>query len=415
MKFKRTAVAFCFVVVSCIGWAETRYGKLELKGGQSEEVTIHGILVYFVGTEEISSYNVDVAPGQTCTWDVEIDDQNCDRVEYWSQKIASKVGQSLIFNESGQGDYRLNTVLALGYAGNAVPVNRITVDGAYPLPDGAKTVWRGTDAELTASLYREGVDKVVSAVNSTAGASSGGASSGDPAADSDREVVATATKQANQLTDFTDLTPSVSKVGMESSGQDASSEVQALFPSQPSPLGYELSGGAPDLTITLPARFGGKTFDLNPFKAERFADVCSWIRQATAWATLVTLGVWCWSQMSEWVRGISTLPQAKGNPVVGGTGAQATALAAASMITAVTVVSITALVGWSFGDINFAAIINMATTNPMATVPAGVYWMLDHVVPVATVLSALVARLTFNLYAASVFAGTARAVSYIVP
>jgi len=200
-----------------------------------------------------------------------------------------------------------------------------------------------------------------------------------------------------------------------SAGVAAKSAVQALYGQGITGLSISTDNGAPDLTVSMPSAFGGATFDFNPFSNARFAAVCSWFRTATAWLVLVLLGTYIWSQVAEWTRGFSTIRQASGNAVLGGTGAQATALVAAGLMTVAVVVSITAILAWSMGDITLTFIKASALTNPLSGIPSGVFWMLNQVLPVTTIISAAVARMSFNMYAAPLFAGCAAVVRFIVP
>jgi len=177
----------------------------------------------------------------------------------------------------------------------------------------------------------------------------------------------------------------------------------------------ELEKESAILAVEMPESFGGKTFNMNPFSNDRFATICSWFRQATAWLALVTLGVWVWMQIREWLGVFSGVQQAKGNPVAGGTGAQATAFVAAGLMTAAIVTGVTGLLAWTFGDISLPAIRSAAMTNPLTTLPAQAAWMLDQLFPVATLVSCLIARLSFNMYAAPLFATCQAVVRFIVP
>jgi len=204
--------------------------------------------------------------------------------------------------------------------------------------------------------------------------------------------------------------------GAGSAGGAAKSQAEGLYGSRPTGLGYTLSSsGEPSLSVTMPIAFGGATFDLNPFQSDRLKSVTDWFRVGMIWLTLATLGVWIWTQLAEWTRGLSTIQQAKGNAVIGGTGAQATALVAAGLITAAVVVATTALLGWAFGSINVPALVATVTENPVATMAAGAFWMLDQVFPVATMIAALVARMTFQMFSATLFAGVAAVIRFVVP
>jgi len=111
----------------------------------------------------------------------------------------------------------------------------------------------------------------------------------------------------------------------------------------------------------------------------------------------------------------SPAPQAKGNTILAGTGGQATALVAAGLLSVIVVASITALFAWGFDSLSMSGMRTLSATNPMGGMAAGAYWMLNTVFPVATLLSCLLARASFNLYASTIFAGCAAAARFVVP
>lgn len=200
-----------------------------------------------------------------------------------------------------------------------------------------------------------------------------------------------------------------------SSGASAGSSAAAIFGSPPVATSIDDSGTAPDLTIKLPPEFGGSTVDMNPFRSDRFGPAASWFRAAMVWLVLTVLGAWVWSQVADWTRGFSTMKQARGNTVLAGTGAQATALVAAGLITVAVVVGATALMSWSFGEISFSLIRTVSLRNPLVGLAGGALWMLNNLFPVATIVTALVARMSFNMFAAPLFATAAAAVRFVIP
>jgi len=263
---------------------------------------------------------------------------------------------------------------------------------------------------LDKTTYKQGVDKLEVAIK---------ASEKQRKADADLlkkavEDLSDENQKAINEAAFAALEANPEIIGMQSAGSSAASSVTAGLPSAPSGKGYSLSpGGSPVFAIADP--FSGQEYDLNPLQNDGIAAAVSWFRQAVAWLALVTFAGWVWTQIAEWTRGISTLPQAKGNPVVAGTGAQATALLAAGLMTTAIIAGTVALFAWSFDDINIPALVSATTTNPMATIPAGAFWMLDQFFPVATLITVIVARMAFNIYASSVFAATAAVVRFVVP
>jgi hypothetical protein len=169
------------------------------------------------------------------------------------------------------------------------------------------------------------------------------------------------------------------------------------------------------MAVTFPAAFGGGTFNFNPFTSDRLLGVSHWFRFAVQWLVLVTLGAALWKDMGEWVRGLSTMRQAQGNTIAAGTGAQATALVAAGLITAAVVVCTAGLMAWSFGDVSFAAIRSMAVSSPLLGMPAAALGMLSEILPVATIVSCAIARYSFRFFGASLFATCSAIVRFIVP
>jgi hypothetical protein len=169
------------------------------------------------------------------------------------------------------------------------------------------------------------------------------------------------------------------------------------------------------LKVQFPAAFGGATVDLNPFSHSGLLTVAHWFREACRWLALVLLGVYLWQEMGTMVQGFSTMRQAQGNAVLGGTGAQATALVAAGLITAAVVVAMTALMSWSFGELSFAAVSAVASTSPMIGLPAAAVGMLSEVLPVSTIIGCALARYSFKFYATGLFATCAAVVRFVVP
>jgi len=280
--------------------------------------------------------------------------------------------------------------------GNAVTVTAVPVGPAtaVPAPGGGGTIWVNppSGGGLTDTAYREGVDRLRDGLGKTKEVTEGimaakGRAEGEGSSD-------------NQA----------------AGGAAAKTQAQNVIGSAPSGLGYTVSGGtAPSMTFQLSQRMGGQTFDFNPFQSGRFADVAAWFRLAMQWLCLALLAVWVWREMGQWIRATTTVPQAKGNPVVAGTGAQATALVAAGLMTAAIIIALTALLAFGFGGITFSSLAGAITTNPLSGLAAGSVWLLDQLFPLATMLACFVARIAFQIYASAIFAGCAAVVRFVVP
>lgn len=170
-----------------------------------------------------------------------------------------------------------------------------------------------------------------------------------------------------------------------------------------------------DFSISLPATMGGITIDADPFRADRLGPVISWFRGAVAWLTLAIFGVWVFQETKRVVMGVPLLSQAKGNAVVGGTGGQATAFAAAAIITATMATAVVGIVGFTFGDISFNYLTTIIASNPMAGMPAQSAWMLLQVFPVMTMIAALVGRITFNTWVMFYYSIAAAVIKFVTP
>jgi len=398
--------------LTCTVLADPVYTRLEVTAAAGSDSVINCYLSLRWEGEEIGTLPFGVQSGETVAFDYSWNSAAADSAVLYAAKTATKVGQSFV--GAGTGEYYEVGRVAFQYAEANRPTCKFLVYGSQVLPDGQKTVWAGTDTTLTAELYREGVDKLIAA---TAGGTAGlGAAAGGGGGGTQSELLATATIQANQLTDFTDMTPSVSLSGMQYAGATAGGELAALIPVPPSATPFEVPVGvAPLLAVTMPESFGGGTFDLNPWQAGRFADISSWFRTAVGWLALVLLGVDLWRQLGEWMRGFSSIQQARGNAIVGGTGAQATSLVAAGLITAVCVVLVTGLVGFAVDGVSMIGHLDLAAAGPFIAIPAAVFWMLDQMFPVALLCTALLARLYFPMYGAGLYATAMSVVRFVVP
>jgi len=264
--------------------------------------------------------------------------------------------------------------------------------GAVAAPTGTGgSVWVSAPSGggLNDTTYREGVNKLFDVVNR------GG-------------VVGDATVAAKGAGES-------ATSGMGSAGGTAKTAVQAAMPGVPSAATMGGDGTAPAMGLVLGQSMGGYTFDVNPFSSNRFDTLASWFRAAVTWATLLLFGKWVWEQMGGWIRGFSLSPQAKGNPVVAGTGAQATALVAAGLITTAVIGGVTAIVGFAFGEITIPAVTSAVGSNPFAAMPAGSLYLLNKWFPLGIICTALLARVTFNLYASTIFGGVSTLIRFVVP
>lgn len=298
--------------------------------------------------------------------------------------------------------------------------------------DERKTVWETSDSSLTADLFREGIDKVITfqATSASAGTNVSISNAGRNMTGNNSDDVAAiqnGLKNGTAGAQYTDVVSNglgggsgfldfmISKAEEKSAAELAPIE-SAIPGGVPGSLGYDVTGGsAPSIfDISFGPKLGGVTINMNPFTEARLGGVASAFRQALAWLTLMLLGIWVWRELDRNTKQIGCAPQAKGNTYAG-TGGQLTSTLAAVLISAVVVVFFTALVSWAFGDITFSSIRASMTTNPMSGFSEGAMYCLDKLFPIATMISALVARLAWHMYSVPLFVGAQAIVRFINP
>lgn len=302
------------------------------------------------------------------------------------------------------------------------------------IQDADKSVWTPSDPENTATdgTMKQGFDKTVSALDAinstlkeinaktgTGGTGGGGTGTGEFSDAGTHERLDTANShleklvaQADEMKELKEETPSSSD--MTNAGNAAKSDAESVVTQVTGRSGYA-SGAQPNLTVTLPAAFGGKVFDMNPFQSGRFSTICAWIKGAIAWLCIIGWAIWAWGEVKEnFVIGLLA-PQAKGNAVLGGTGGQITALAAAAAITVALGAFFLAMLGKFSGDWSIGSIALMATSDPMIGLGAGALWMIEQIIPVATVLGTFVFRLVFKTACIKLVLGVAAVIRFIVP
>jgi len=269
-------------------------------------------------------------------------------------------------------------------------------------PESLKTLWKVPDTALTADLFREGVDKIVAgsySAGSTAGSDDGG-SGGSKTEQLSDLVLDTYTNPQNIASN---AAFNLSRLDAEALRESAKEEISALLPSATSSIDHSAPSGGSAAFLTITEPFTGRQVNFNPFTEARFLGIATWFRYATQWLALMLLGLWVFNEFKHFIFALSTARQASGNPVVGGTGAQGTALLNAGLITASVVVAITALLAFSFNGLNIPSLLTNAGTNPLLGFAANSYWFLDQVFPLTTILACFVARFMFLVAGNAIF------------
>lgn len=293
-----------------------------------------------------------------------------------------------------------------------------------------KGVWSsaGTTAGLSDSAYKEGVDKTTAAlakINKTLedriGSGSGGGGTGETTGDvadagTHERLDTIAEKmdtEAQMHQDLRDANPTTSQ--MNSAGDSAGANEAGKVPQLDGPGSLSTSGAAPVFAVALPAAFGGRVFDLNPFQSERFASIAAWHRKACEWLAIVLFGVWCSVEAGKMVRGVNTANQAKGNTVVAGTGGQATSLIAAGLITVVVAIALVAIGAFATTNLGGGTLLGMIDDDPFSGLLGGTVWMMDQLFPLGAIVSCFVGRLVWQAAAQTAYVTAAAAIRFIVP
>jgi hypothetical protein len=167
------------------------------------------------------------------------------------------------------------------------------------------------------------------------------------------------------------------------------------------------------MTLHFPASLGGAVIDFDPFTPERLGSQASWFRAAWAWLVLMLFGAWANNHVKDTITHATVAPQAKGNTVVAGTGAQATALAAAGIITASIAVFIVALLG--VADLKVAQVASTVSTSPLIGLSTKAAYLLDGLFPVQICISTMIGRVTFPLVALKLYVGVCAVIRFVVP
>jgi len=280
-----------------------------------------------------------------------------------------------------------------------VDVGTVT-DLPSDLPSGSTgggTVWNaptatGSTDGLSNPVFREGVDKITARQ------------------DKQQKSLDKLTAHTTALETLRDARPS--DASQASAGSAAKTDADSKFASLPSASSKTATTSAPTWTVTN-SLVG--TVDINPFRSDRFGPIASWFRSAFSWLLGVLFAIAVAKEASACIKGVSQAQQAKGNPVLAGTGAQATALIAAGVMTALIVAAIVAVIALAVSDFGFGTLASVFSANPYSGLPGGVAYCLDQVMNLGHVVLYLLSLATLPLFFAKIFAATSAAVRFVVP
>jgi len=258
------------------------------------------------------------------------------------------------------------------------------------------TVWRNgaggaTDA-LTNTVYREGVDKITTRLDK---------------ANTQLEKLGS---QADELKNLREST--ISTNTMQQEGDGAKAQTEEKFSDLPVPSEKTPSKTQPDFIVN--NNLLGSV-DMNPFRSDRFGPIAEWFRSAFSWMLGVLLAIRVGKEAAETVKSVTNAQQAKGNAVLAGTGAQATAFTAAAIVTAIVIIGITAVVALAVSDFGFGTLTSLFSANPYSGLPSTVAWCLDQVMNLGHVTLYLLTIAVMPLLFAKINAATCAAVRFVVP
>jgi hypothetical protein len=233
-------------------------------------------------------------------------------------------------------------------------------------------------------LYREGTAKIVGAIEKYSGGGAGGGTA-DP----------NWTNIGQELANEAAAKPSVATMQSGAAALQASLTSAYNSSTDTSLTGAltatSVSGGGSLWTLHLPIGFGNFIeLDLNPAHYDFVVMIGSWFHLLLTVTILWLYESWVWAQFKGYMMGIVIVPQAHGNPLMMGTGAQATGLIAAALIGAV-VVSLPGLLFACFGA-SFDVVGRLTSTE---VIGSGAAWfdegmaLLERFIPVGLIVIVL--------------------------
>jgi len=325
-------------------------------------------------------------------------------------------GNSYVWNEEGG---EVEQILASWgpytdeYDGETISreVSNFVAIPAVTLPD-QKTLWKMATTEVDGAVYREGIDKVVAAVNQAAAQSSTGGGGGGGM--TKEEFLTTSTEAAadTALNMYNDR-PSQSEMVAESESQRAATEAAYSAQAKPTSLGNKGSpGSGSGWTMTIM----GSTIDFNPTGQPGLLVFCAWFKAAFTWTVFIGYQWFIWTELRRVVFSVSLAAPAKGNTVAG-SGGQITSFAVAVLITGV-MVSLPA-VYWTYVSGVTPEFDVVAANNPFTTAAGeslltrGSY-LLDMLFPVNLVLAVASGTFLIRTFSVPLVAGVHAEVRYFV-
>lgn len=344
-----------------------------------------------------ASQNLALKAGEVYTTQIEFDGGSewvVDHFDVYRQSVlGTVVGASIIYDSgSSSGELLMGKIFYNSASETApYPVFTFTPKYAELLPEGNKTLWKLSDESLTGNLYREGVDKLIDAVGK-----SGGGGSGDVG----DNVTNVADLQMNLYTAIPTNTAlgNASNTALTTFTEAYNTQVDRQTSTNGgigNPTAPSADSSADDFwTVQIPKGNGQYiVWDLNPTHVPHISEVFAWVKLLI---TVLILGLfewWAWEEFQKLLTGVTILQQSRGNPVVGGTGGQATALVNATLwaviITSVPAAYFAIVSGCFLPLAGLVSGVNNVSVAPTGTSTAFAqsWWLITLVIPWSVVVS----------------------------
>jgi len=407
-----------FLGLVCLAHADPRVFEITIENQSSVPVDVRPVTVDPEDGITVLSTNtpVTIAAGASHPFGFEIATLGDPyvRFQYYAYTgETSTVGNSLVGADSGAWTFTGIVYYSWSPAPEGSPpytFTEIVETDNGPTPVQNKTLWVVDDSTMTADLYREGVDKIVYGLQTVAAASGGGGGGGGGGGSTTHsESVASSHEAALALNPDSGDIAAASSAGQTAIGS-AITDSKAVF--NPGSVSAPTSV---DLTLSFSVNGHPYSINCDPMANGNVAALANWIKGSLAWivVALFNWGMWTWFQKVYFE--VARTAPAKGNPVVGGTGAQATSLVVAVAITGVLAALPTTF--WAMVDSNMA-FASLVTDNPFAlgtngNIQKGIY-LANCFIPLQTIMSAFASQFLIQKGGMLIVAVAQTVVRYVV-
>lgn len=205
---------------------------------------------------------------------------------------------------------------------------------------------------------------------------------------------------------------------MNSQGGSARSDIEQamtqMAPGQMSISSNNISSDAWEI------EFMGHRIDVNPMNHPKLKELAAYVKGVIAWLIVFTYAFYSFNAFGHLAMKMNEAQQAKGNSVVAGTGAQATALIAASSITALILISIVALAATWEPEVLGLSWTSVKNTNPVSAsgfseVIRRSVFLFESFIPLLTLISAAFGYMVYLFFGRVAVVGIQSIVRFIVP